>query len=134
MRICTVCKKEKEDVYFAKKRGKRSSECKECHSIWFQEHYKNNKKYYVDKSKRRKKELSLFIESLKSKPCMDCGKKYPPYVMDFDHREGEKKRGCISKLSLASSLSKKNLMEEINKCDLVCSNCHRIRTHERLNK
>lgn len=62
------------------------------------------------------------------KPCMDCGKKYPPYVMDFDHRENEKKELLVSKVGAYGMPA---LLREIQKCDVVCSNCHRIRTHDR---
>jgi hypothetical protein len=50
--------------------------------------------------------------------------------MDFDHRPGEIKKLCINQM-LASRSSKEDLLKEIEKCDIVCSNCHRIRTHER---
>jgi hypothetical protein len=49
--------------------------------------------------------------------------------MDFDHVTGEKIQS-ISRLSRGSG-GKKKLLEELKKCELVCSNCHRIRTHER---
>ena len=60
---------------------------------------------------------------------MDCGKKYPPYVMDFNHRPGEKKVGKISSMAHSGRLSR--LVAEITKCDVVCDNCHRGRTHKR---
>lgn len=67
------------------------------------------------------------LDNLKQEPCFDCGLKYPPYVMDFDHVRGEKKFnvGHIRYHSL------EKLLEEISKCELVCSNCHRERTHQR---
>jgi len=49
--------------------------------------------------------------------------------MDFDHRDGATKIAEIS--NLAHSGSTKKLLVEIEKCDLVCSNCHRIRTRRR---
>lgn len=60
---------------------------------------------------------------LKSKKCTDCGLEYPWYCMDFDH-VGEKKE-CISKIN------KSMVLEEIKKCELVCSNCHRKRTYSK---
>lgn len=72
------------------------------------------------------------IDTYKSKiPCMDCGILYPPYVMDFDHRNGKDKLKEVSKL-VNNMLSIENIMKEIEKCDLVCANCHRIRTHKRM--
>lgn len=75
------------------------------------------------------KEKCEFIRRAKQKSCMDCGVSHPTWIMDFDHR-GEK----IKKFTLATShLSKtmNQIIEEIAKCDVVCSNCHRQRTHDR---
>ena len=66
---------------------------------------------------------------LKSNSCMDCGRQYPHYCMDFDHREGVTKTACVSRMVTNKPWHK--IASEIAKCDLVCSNCHRIRTHER---
>lgn len=59
---------------------------------------------------------------------MDCGQSYHYSVMDFDHVRGEK-IGNVNKLMTRRCIAK--LEEEIAKCDLVCSNCHRLRTWER---
>lgn len=60
-------------------------------------------------------------------PCSDCGISYPPYVMDFDHI-GDDKVMAVSKIV---QYSRERLIAEIAKCEVVCSNCHRIRTHLR---
>ena len=58
---------------------------------------------------------------------MDCG--YSNWLaLDFDHREPEKKYKGIS--DLVSTGRTERLIEEIPKCDVVCANCHRIRTSE----
>jgi hypothetical protein len=69
------------------------------------------------------------MQSLKEKPCTDCKESYPYYVMDFDHRAGEEKLYEPNKLTLVGSM--RVVIEGLAKCDVVCSNCHRIRTHER---
>lgn len=79
----------------------------------------------VKRSVQKKKDAINKIKE--ASPCTDCGIKYPYYVMDFDHIR-DKSFG-ISKMSWRSSL--KNIMAEIDKCELVCSNCHRIRTQAR---
>ena len=58
-------------------------------------------------------------------PCVDCGASYHPCVMDFDHI-AEDKSADVSRLVRSSSLER--IKEEIAKCELVCSNCHRLRT------
>lgn len=71
-----------------------------------------------------------WFQELKSLPCDDCKKKYPHYIMDFDHvPEYGKKKSLIS----IYRSSWKDLFYELFKCDLVCSNCHRIRTWRRNN-
>jgi hypothetical protein len=78
------------------------------------------KKRHADK----KRDL---MRALKDKPCSDCGVSYPSHVMDFDHVRGEK----TFNISRALRVSKEKLLEEIEKCEVVCANCHRIRTYER---
>lgn len=70
----------------------------------------------------------LLIKNSKNGPCMDCGVQYPFYIMDFDHRPGEVK--CFG-LGDAESRSTAKILAEIDKCDLVCANCHRERTFNR---
>ena len=68
------------------------------------------------------------LDELKDSPCNDCGKKFPPVAMDFDHVQGEKTR-TISYLVRNSTWEA--VLEEIAKCELVCANCHRVRTSKR---
>lgn len=62
------------------------------------------------------------------KPCQDCEQVFPFICMDFDHRENKIKKFGISQ---GGSKSLKAVREEVAKCDLVCSNCHRKRTYKR---
>lgn len=71
-----------------------------------------------------------WFNELKSAPCQDCNTTYPPYVMDFDHVRGKKLFGVTS----SHHRSKKQILEEVAKCELVCANCHRIRTQNRRNQ
>lgn len=69
-----------------------------------------------------------YVLTCKDGPCMDCGIKYPPYVMHFDHRPDEEKLFGLAKMA-TRGLDK--IKAEIAKCDLVCANCHAERTHRR---
>jgi hypothetical protein len=71
------------------------------------------------------------INALKSKPCTDCGGIFPPYVMDFDHIGDDKVNNVGTMVSHGHS--RERVMAEIAKCELVCANCHRIRTYTRSN-
>lgn len=66
-----------------------------------------------------------WFKSLKTGPCVDCGRSFESCCMDFDHVRGEKVTGVGQMLTL----SEDRIMAEIAKCDLVCACCHRIRTH-----
>lgn len=80
---------------------------------------------------KRMREIRKFLQELKENtPCKDCGAYYPYYVMDFDHVQGEKTMG-MAKASLSTW---NRTRREITKCEIVCSNCHRIRTFNRRNE
>jgi hypothetical protein len=92
-------------------------------------HYEANKDYYKTKARKRQRETEAFVSSLKDKPCADCGEKYPPWVMDFDHVSGNKLADIAT---LVKTGSRSRLLAEIEKCEVVCANCHRQRTHDRI--
>jgi len=77
---------------------------------------------------KQKSERINLIRKLKSVPCVDCGKIFPVCAIDFHHR-GHKIKTCdIHRMVYHSSLLK--LLNEIQKCDVICANCHRLRTNK----
>jgi len=70
-----------------------------------------------------------FLTTLRSRPCADCDRRFDPSVMEFDHRDPTTKARLVTRL--AGRVSRARLLEEIAKCDIVCANCHRVRTHAR---
>lgn len=74
--------------------------------------------------------LREWMLELKSKPCHDCGGTFQTCCMDFDHRPGTEKKYCLGSM-FAHHYSRELIEIELAKCDLVCSNCHRIRTRDR---
>lgn len=82
----------------------------------------------VTRASQHKRSLQRLemIAKLKAYPCMDCGNKFPPECMDFDHLGNKYK--TIGQLR---SHAWETVLKEIEKCDLICSNCHRIRTKKR---
>ena len=68
------------------------------------------------------------IEEIKKNPCTDCGVSYPSYVMDFDHLPQYEKS---FNLAFWFSYNQEDVFNELAKCELVCANCHRLRTHAR---
>lgn len=94
--------------------------------------YERNKAVYLERNQCRREERLQLIHHLRENPCKDCGQQYPFYVMEFDHREGEEKVDAIANLAANGSL--KALLAELEKCDVVCANCHRARTYFRRQK
>jgi hypothetical protein len=78
--------------------------------------------------KARYAKFRAIVDEPRKLPCADCGKSYLPCVMDYDHRPGEVK---LFNISMAMNKPRKLLLEEIEKCDIVCANCHRIREYNR---
>jgi hypothetical protein len=62
------------------------------------------------------------------KGCADCGYNDHPAALDFDHRPGTTK---VRDIKHGNTLGWQALMDEVAKCDVVCANCHRIRTFNR---
>lgn len=61
--------------------------------------------------------------------CADCGYRGHPTALQFDHLPGYKKRARVS--IMLGSYPLHVIIDEITKCEVVCGNCHAIRTHER---
>lgn len=89
-------------------------------------YYQRNKKFVAQQVRLLELKKQQYIREQKIRPCMDCKKKYPYYVMEFDH-----KRDKVFMLSNGHKFSWDNIKKEIKKCDVICANCHRIRTHKR---
>lgn len=133
MRTCTKCRQLKLESHFAfksKRTGRLNTRCKECMRTMINTHYQENKSVYRLRTRLAKKRNAAFIKDYKMiHSCVDCGIE-DFRVLDFDHLPQFTKRCEVSILALRGC-SIKTLREEINKCELVCANCHRIRTYKR---
>lgn len=91
-----------------------------------------DKSTYNEWNRKRAAKNADAIRKLKSVPCADCKGVFPHYVMEFDHvpERGEKKFS-ISTLAGSRSMEAPSMKKELAKCDVICANCHKIRTHER---
>jgi len=132
---CVVCKQDKPlESYSSKGEGKQRK-CKQCTAEYGKRHYQANKAIYIARAQKNEansvKRNQDFIRAYKENhPCVDCNTRYPYYVMDFDHLEGFEKLSNVSLLT-RQAFSLERIEEEMAKCELVCSNCHRKRTHKR---
>jgi DNA-binding NarL/FixJ family response regulator len=78
---------------------------------------------------RQKQQFKKKLAEIKeASGCKDCGEKNH-IVLDFDHLHNKKYN--ISRM-IHDGFSWKAIAKEIEKCEVVCANCHRIRTHLRL--
>jgi 5-methylcytosine-specific restriction endonuclease McrA len=131
MKLCPSCGKEKPLSEFSidkKSKDGLCYYCKECASEKSRTSYnrkKQNQDWYIkyregykESYRQRKKEA---VELLGGK-CQDCGGVFPQCVYDFHHVDMTEKE-----LNPSKALTKSNWQEELSKCVLLCSNCHRIR-------
>ncbi len=132
--ICSKCKKDLDVTSFSSRGGgKLHKQCKVCKAKAIKRHYKKNKPDYIERAKKknveRKSKITEILNEIKSVPCKDCNVKYPPHIMDFDHVCGEKYMNIADMRCRLSSFDK--ILKEVEKCEVVCSNCHRERTYQR---
>lgn len=109
-KICSKCKKELPlTEYYSRGNGKLRSECKQCHSNYVKSKYHERK--------------DTIGEVKATNGCVKCGD-IRPYVLDFHHKDP-----TIKDANIARMTSNKNRIEdiqkEIDKCVILCSNCHR---------
>lgn len=97
-------------------------------SVWHEDDQPSIAAAAAEGSRRRrlnqKQRWLATLAQLKAAPCTDCGGRFHPVAMDFDHRDPIEKLFVISKGPKKLEL----VLAEIAKCDLVCANCHRVRT------
>ena len=85
------------------------------------------KKQKQQKQKERLQCILLEVRDIKSESgCLDCGEN-DPIVLEFDHRNPDEKECNVSDM-VKRGRSIKSIKKEIEKCDVVCANCHRKRT------
>lgn len=115
-KICPTCNIDKsiDEYYSQNDRPNGQSSCKKCFNIYCSERWIKTKIKAIE---------------YKGSKCLDCTHSYPnqPYVIfDFHHRDPSKKDADWNKLKKRSW---NKITQELDKCDLLCSNCHRIRHH-----
>lgn len=123
---CKIIKNLNEFNYKNKKIESRHSLCKPCFKIYSIDYYKNNKPVYAKaRSKlqargyKSDKQLTDYINSFKSGGCVLCGETFFG-ALDFHHINPSIKEDAVARLT-----SKKSVKNEVEKCVVLCSNCHR---------
>jgi transcription elongation factor Elf1 len=133
LKFCSTCKVEKEEVEFHPHKRKRDglcSYCKICQRTRSQENYIKHKQKFLDREKKRKKTIRIWMNEYKDKlSCVQCGESHIA-TLDFHHIDSAEKELSISKMR---GFSIKKIQEEMEKCVVLCSNCHRKLHYEERN-
>ncbi|SDF28828.1 homing endonuclease associated repeat-containing protein [Halorientalis regularis] len=92
-------------------------------------HYRNRERNTA-RSLQRRRRLRLWVnEQTRERGCRECGED-DPACLDLHHRKPVEKEMEISTM-VTSGYGKDRLRSEIEKCDVLCANCHRKEHYER---
>lgn len=126
-KVCSKCNQIKTISEFTKNKAKKdgyNNYCKDCNKEYQKIHYDNNKDYYINNKNNRKRFIKEFIDRVKKRSkCSNCSET-DIACLDFHHLNDSSKSFNISK-STQLGTSIKVLKEELRKCIVLCSNCHR---------
>lgn len=86
-------------------------------------------RYKEGTAERAKRDRAYFQQIKVEQGCTDCGYNTNPVALDFDHLPGHVK---TYRIACMAGMKRSLIDAEIAKCEVVCANCHRIRTAERL--
>lgn len=125
MKFCTKCKVTKDESEFNKANSKPdglASSCRDCTRAAVKKHYYNNKQYYIDKNIDTVNRAKGYINSKKIQ-CSSC-KENDIVCLEFHHVDPSKKERNLGDIA-SRGWSNKRIDKEIEKCIVLCSNCHR---------
>lgn len=104
--------------------------CKTCRAADDRIRYENDPKRHLEVREARRAKLLAWARQLKADtPCSDCGFKFHPVAMQWDHISTNKEVNVSD--AVRKGFGKARILAEIAKCELVCANCHAIRTWRR---
>jgi len=133
MKRCRKCGEENplESFHRCAKGDGRQAWCKACRKSYDAVYFQANK-HRRRKDPDKNAGFRRWYADLKSRPCADCEGTFPPAVMHWDHLPGTAKTGDVGRL--AARTNRRLVLEEIAKCELVCANCHAVRTTTRMSR
>ena len=92
-------------------------------NTWYSKNKHKLKVLYVKKAKlQRKERAKWFLDLKKQFQCISCGENHPA-CLDFHHVDPTNKEGHVS--AMLTTYPKGKILEEVKKCTVLCSNCHR---------
>jgi hypothetical protein len=93
-------------------------------------YYAANREREIERVRRRQEATTAFLRELRNVPCHDCGGRFAPHQMEFDHRDPREKSFTLCS-GRAALKNQEQILAEAAKCDVVCVNCHRLRSRAR---
>jgi len=87
---------------------------------------------FSTKTKRKYKRRAFFAKDKISKGCQECGYNDRSVALDYHHTNPENKEMSVAE-RIARVHSKKNIREEVEKCRVLCANCHRADSFDKIN-
>jgi hypothetical protein len=129
LRWCSACDQLLPVDQFHRQRAGFYPWCKSCRKAYDAAYEKRRRPIRRLQERARIAAAVEWMRQAKSGPCTDCGQRFHPAAMAFDHLPGTSKRLDIA--SLAGRGCIRLARAEIEKCELVCANCHAVRTFMR---
>ena len=128
---CGETKPVEEFAWRRKALGQRDTFCRPCRSEYGKEHYAAHRERYIEQARVQEQRLlrdrtEYLLEYFQTHPCLDCGET-DPVVLEFDHLRDKL-------FSVGQQLTRRSwasILAEMEKCEVVCANCHRRRTARR---
>jgi len=118
---CTKCLKVKPVTEFtwhhkrSRRKPSRRPTCRECSSAYMREYTRPRREFLQNHKMER--------------GCTDCGYREHPEALQFDHLPGTVK--LFEPSNMRTKGTWQQMLDEVAKCEVVCANCHAIRTATR---
>lgn len=123
---CGCCGQVKPVTDFHRRKAGYQAWCKSCRRSYDGRYHQANKVRRLEQKRALELQWDAWYQGLKQGPCADCGWIFHPAAMQFDHPPGVTKSGNVGDIRRAHN--RLRLLAEIAKCELVCANCHAVRT------
>ena len=130
---CCRCHEIKPLAEFGKNKKARwdglTYDCKKCRNIRSRNEYhlSDRKPQINNYAVKRRREAKIKAVEYKGNKCQDCGiehiANYNTSIFQFHHRDPNEKDFAVSQINMRSF---DNFKQELDKCDLLCANCHHI--------
>ena len=131
MKTCSQCRQTKPldsfAVHVRNRLDGRQPKCKRCVADNASGVYKRDRASKMEANRVIRLRKQAWVNEQKNVPCADCHGRFPAICMDLDHVSGTK----VMRVSQMVHHSWARLKAEVAKCEVVCANCHRVRTARR---